>query len=49
MHKKLFKQDLSYSLTCRIEVLACQVRHACQGLPIPGLVHCSWAAVPQNM
>jgi len=25
------------SLTCRIEVLACQVRHACQGLPTPVL------------
>jgi len=25
------------SLTCRIEVLACQVRHACQGSPTPAL------------
>ena len=25
------------SFTCRIEVLVCQVRHACQGLPTPGL------------
>ena len=25
------------SLTCRIEVFACQVRHACHGLPTPAL------------
>jgi len=32
------------SLTCWREVLAFQVRQACQGLPTPGLIHLSVSA-----